>query len=82
VKLNSVDNNLLPIESEGGPSTLRRRALSSGSNNKPQSLRNRCLSTSEMSTASYQVPVNVSSISIILIFIMLFYLTYFYEIFP
>ena len=72
MKLNLLDNDLLPIESEGGPSTLRRRALSSGSNSKPQYLRNRCLSTSEMSTASYQVPVTVSSISIILIFIMFF----------
>ncbi|RIA94531.1 hypothetical protein C1645_759914 [Glomus cerebriforme] len=57
IRINSVDNDLLTFESEGGPSTLRQRALSSGSNNKPQYLRNRCLSTSEMSTTSYQVPV-------------------------
>ncbi|CAB4441556.1 unnamed protein product [Rhizophagus irregularis] len=57
IRLNSVDNDLLSLESESGPSTLRRRALSSGSNSKFQYSRNRCLSTSEMSTASYQVPV-------------------------
>lgn len=60
IRLNSVDNDLLSLESESGPSTLRRRALSSGSNSKFQYSRNRCLSTSEMSTASYQVPVTVS----------------------
>lgn len=61
IRLNLVDNDLLSLESEsGGPSTLRRRDLSSGSNSKYQYSRNRCLSTSEMSTASYQVPVTVS----------------------
>ncbi|GBB97021.1 hypothetical protein RclHR1_00290019 [Rhizophagus clarus] len=57
IRLNSVDNDLISLESESGPSTLRRRALSSGSNSRPQYSRNRCLSTSEMSTSSYQVPV-------------------------
>ncbi|CAI2166077.1 15532_t:CDS:10 [Funneliformis geosporum] len=49
IVLDSVDNDSF-IEPDSGPSTSYRL-------NKPQYSRNRCLSTSEMSTTSYQAPV-------------------------